>query len=87
MKIAVVGGTGDCGRGFILRWAQRHEVIVGSRKADKAETCAEEVTEILEDWGVDKPRVIGMDNGSAIEASNLVVLSRSYSPRWCQWGE
>ncbi|MHC1631633.1 MAG: NADPH-dependent F420 reductase [Methanotrichaceae archaeon] len=77
MKIAVVGGTGDCGRGFVLHWSQKHEVIVGSRKAEKAEACAEDVITRLSDCGLDA-KVTGTDNGSAIEASDIVVLSVPY---------
>jgi len=78
MKIGVVGGTGDCGQGFTLRWAQGHEVIVGSRKAEKAEQFAEEIMEDLKGWGMSKPKVTGTDNAGAIEASDLVVLAVPY---------
>jgi NADPH-dependent F420 reductase len=77
MKIAVVGGTGDCGQGFVKRWAKEHEIIIGSRKADKAEETAGELTSFLKERGVDA-RIRGMDNGSAIEASEIVVLSIPY---------
>jgi NAD(P)-dependent dehydrogenase (short-subunit alcohol dehydrogenase family) len=36
MKIALVGGTGDIGTGFALRWAAHHEIVIGSRRAEKA---------------------------------------------------
>jgi len=78
MKIAVVGGTGECGRGFTLRWAQKHEVIVGSREAKKAEECAEEINKALKGWGIEDPCVSGTDNAGAIMASDLVVLSVPY---------
>jgi len=78
MKIAVVGGTGDCGQGFVKRWAKEHEIIIGSRKADRAEETAKELTALLKERGVDA-RIKGMDNGSAIEASDLVVLSIPYN--------
>ncbi len=77
MKIAVVGGTGDCGQGFVKRWAKEHEIIIGSRKADRAEETAKELTSFLKERGVDA-RIKGMDNGGAIEASDLVVLSIPY---------
>jgi len=77
MKIAVVGGTGDCGQGFVKRWAKEHEIIIGSRRADKAEDTAGELTSFLKEWGVDA-RIRGMDNGCAIEASEIVVLSIPY---------
>jgi NADPH-dependent F420 reductase len=78
MKIAVVGGTGDCGQGFVKRWAKEHEIIIGSRKADRAEETAKELAALLKERGVDA-RIKGMDNGSAIEASDIVVLSIPYN--------
>ncbi len=77
MKIAVVGGTGDCGQGFIKRWAKEHQIIVGSRRAEKAVVAAEHLTSFLRDVGVDA-RIEGMENGDAIEASEIVVLSVPY---------
>ena len=69
MKIALVGGTGDIGNGFALRWAERHEIIIGSRKEDKAQESAAHVREVL-----GRGNVIGTDNKSAVESSDLVVL-------------
>ncbi|MDM7911585.1 MAG: NAD(P)-binding domain-containing protein, partial [Methanotrichaceae archaeon] len=70
MKIALVGGTGDIGTGFAVRWAENHEIIIGSRKADKAQESAGAVLQKLEQKG----NVWGTDNGSAIAASDAVVL-------------
>jgi NADPH-dependent F420 reductase len=77
MKIAVVGGTGDCGQGFVKRWAKDHEITIGSRRAEKAEKTAGDLTSFLKERGIDA-RIRGMDNGSAIEASEIVVLSIPY---------
>jgi len=73
MKIALVGGTGDIGSGLALRWALRNEIIIGSRKIEKAEASASEVHKIL-GGGL----VFGMDNKSAIEAADIVVLCVPY---------
>ena len=73
MKIALVGGTGDIGSGFALRWAANHEIAIGSRKADKAEESAREVQKIL-----GRGEVSGMDNKSAIESADVVVLCVPY---------
>lgn len=70
MKIALVGGTGDIGTGFAVRWAANHEIIIGSRKADKAEERAAAVTQMLGQ----EASVRGADNGSAIAASDVAVL-------------
>lgn len=75
MKIALVGGTGDIGTGFALRWAANHEIIIGSRKADKAIESALIVTEAL-DGG--NRNIWGTDNGAAIKAAEIVVLCIPY---------
>ena len=77
MKIAVVGGTGDCGQGFVKRWAGEHEIIIGSRRAEKAEVAAAELTSVLKSRGI-SAKIEGTDNSKAIEASDLVVLSIPY---------
>jgi hypothetical protein len=35
MRIALVGGTGDMGMGFSIRWAKNPEIIVGSHNFEK----------------------------------------------------
>jgi 8-hydroxy-5-deazaflavin:NADPH oxidoreductase len=74
MKIALVGGTGDIGTGFAVRWAANHEIIIGSRKADKAKESAADAMKMLEGKG----NVRGEDNGSAIAAADVVVLCVPY---------
>jgi NADPH-dependent F420 reductase len=74
MKIAIVGGTGDMGMGFSIRWARNHEIIIGSRHSEKGEIGAEEVKHILGD----NVNVHGTDNASAIESGNVVVLCMPY---------
>jgi 8-hydroxy-5-deazaflavin:NADPH oxidoreductase len=74
MKIALVGGTGDIGMGFALRWAPEHEIIIGSRKADKALESAKELLARTGGQG----KIWGTDNGSAIKAGEIVVLCVPY---------
>lgn len=73
MKIALVGGTGDIGTGFAMRWAAGHEVVLGSRRAEKAEESAGRVLAKLP-----SSRVWGTDNARAIEAGDVVVLCVPY---------
>jgi len=42
MQIALLGGTGDIGEGLAVRLARDtgHDVVIGSRKAEKARTKA-----------------------------------------------
>ena len=73
--IAVIGGTGDLGRGLVLRWARAgHPVIVGSRTADKAIEAARRANDLL---GLKTIR--GMDNIAATELSDIVALTVPYA--------
>ncbi len=73
MKIALVGGTGDIGTGFAVRWGQKHEIIIGSRNVDKAEESAAAVLQL---FGAADVR--GMDNAAAIAMADVVVLCVHY---------
>lgn len=68
MKIALVGGTGDIGTGFAVRWGQKHEIIIGSRNEDKARESA---TAIMQ---MGAANVRGMDNAGAVADADVVVL-------------
>jgi len=74
MKIALIGGTGDIGIGFALRFAPAHEIIIGSRKADKA---VESAKDLLARINV-QTKIWGTDNESAIKAGEVVVLCVPY---------
>jgi NADPH-dependent F420 reductase len=74
MKIALVGGTGDIGTGFAVRWGQKHEIIIGSRNVDKARESAAAVLQLLGAGG----NVQGTDNASAIAGADVVVLCVPY---------
>lgn len=69
--IAVLGGTGNLGGGLVYRWAKAGvPLIIGSRESSKAE---EAVKALLE--RVPGANVRGMDNRSASQAADIVVLS------------
>ncbi len=71
MKIAVLGGTGKFGGGLATRLAEAgHEVVVGSRKAEKAEEVAADYTEKL-----DGAEVKGASNAEAVESTDVAVLA------------
>ncbi|MDD1660371.1 MAG: NAD(P)-binding domain-containing protein, partial [Methanomicrobiales archaeon] len=42
MKIGIVGGTGEIGEGLAMRLAPRHDVVIGSREAEKASASSTE---------------------------------------------
>jgi NADPH-dependent F420 reductase len=71
MKIALIGGTGDMGMGFAVRWAMNHEIIIGSRKLAKAEESASQVRQATDDCC----KVWGTDNAEAIREGDVIVLS------------
>ena len=79
MKIAILGGTGDEGSGLGFRWALAgHDIIIGSRKAEKAVAAAADLNAKLE-----TATVVGMGNAEAAASAELVVLSVPY---WAQAG-
>jgi NADPH-dependent F420 reductase len=71
MRIGIVGGTGKEGVGLGLRWAQGgHDVIIGSRDAERARAKAAELAA-----AVPGRRVEGMSNRDAAAAAEVVVLT------------
>jgi NADPH-dependent F420 reductase len=76
LSIAVLGGTGKEGRGLAYRWAKAgYHVFIGSRTAEKAESAAKEVMDMLNGDAL----VDGADNRTAAQKSNIVVLTVPYS--------
>ncbi|MDR0911456.1 MAG: NADPH-dependent F420 reductase [Methanobrevibacter sp.] len=74
MTIAVLGGTGDQGLGIALRFVQAgEEVIIGSRKAEKAENAVEELKNLLEDQ--DLSNLSGLSNEDAAEKADILILT------------
>ena len=64
MRVAIVGGTGDFGRGLAKRLsAAGDEVLIGSRDAERAEAAAQELD------------VAGGPNQEVVRGADLVVLA------------
>lgn len=69
--IAILGGTGHEGTGLALRWASNgYEVIIGSRKEEKALNTARELNQIL-----GKEIIRGMENPAAAREADINVLT------------
>ncbi len=69
--IAILGGTGKEGPGLAMRWVnQGYPIIIGSRKAEKAQKIADELNSKL---GIDSIR--GMENGPAARSADISVLT------------
>ncbi|MGL4670065.1 MAG: NADPH-dependent F420 reductase [Methanobacteriaceae archaeon] len=74
MKISVLGGTGDQGLGIVVRFIQQgEEVIIGSRKAEKAEAAVDKVKELLEKDNI--PNLQGMSNEDAADKGDILILT------------
>jgi len=79
MKIGIIGGTGGMGKGFALRWCKKHEVIIGSRDAERATTTASEYLGSANDaYGNISGTILGKDNLSVAKESDVLVLSIPY---------
>jgi hypothetical protein len=69
--IAILGGTGDQGLGLALRFARAgRKVVIGSRKADRAVSAADEVR-----TKVPAADVSGFENAEAAPRAGIVILS------------
>ena len=69
--VAILGGTGNEGPGLALRWAKSgYEVIIGSRKKEKAQETAGKLNEQL---GIGT--ILGFENGDAARKADICVLT------------
>jgi len=84
MKIGIIGGTGGMGKGFALRFCKKHQVIIGSRDAERAKTMANEYTDLAKDaYGGDRfggpdGAITGNDNLSVAKECGILILSIPY---------
>ena len=71
-RIAIIGGTGDQGKGLALRWAKAgNEIVIGSRAADRAQAAAAEMRAQV---GADA-NITGAANADAAADAGIVVLT------------
>ncbi|MBA2546188.1 MAG: NADPH-dependent F420 reductase [Solirubrobacterales bacterium] len=69
--IPIIGGTGALGYGLALRWAQAgQQVVIGSRKADRAAEAAEKLKAEAPEAGIE-----GLDNADAAKRGPVVFLT------------
>lgn len=79
MKIGIAGGTGGMGEGFALRWCQKHDVVVGSRDAQKAREAAENYMRTAkETYDSIAGSISGSDNISFGNDIDVLILSIPY---------
>jgi len=73
--IAVLGGTGQEGRGLALRWSHAgYPVVLGSRDSARAGAAAAEIRRRVAGASVE-----GCDNGAAAARGAIVVLTVPYA--------
>ncbi|HXV66491.1 MAG TPA: NADPH-dependent F420 reductase [Nitrosopumilaceae archaeon] len=79
MKIGLIGGTGGMGKGFALRWCINHNILIGSRDAERASKSAEEYTNTAKEaYGKINGSISGNDNVSIAKECDVIVLSIPY---------
>lgn len=77
MKIGLIGGTGDIGEGLAVRWGleTEHEILIGSRSAEKARSRAGAFLEKIESAGKKrKASIVGVTNEEAAKQAEIVIL-------------
>ena len=77
MKIGILGGTGNMGRGLAVRWALKHDVILGSRSLGKACEIAKEQESVARGFYQMemKGSIKGAFNCDAAAESEVVVVA------------
>ena len=76
MIIGILGGSGKEGSGLAYRWALKgHDVVIGSRNADKAVEAAAALYQLLEGKGA----VRGTSNLEAARVADVAVLTVPYA--------
>ncbi len=79
MKIGIIGGTGGMGKGFALRWCINHDILIGSRDAQRASESANEYTTFAKEaFGSIKGTIKGNDNLVITKESDVLILSIPY---------
>lgn len=80
MRIGIIGGTGGMGEGFALRWCPAHDVIIGSRDANRASEAAKNYAETAATiYGNNfNGSISGDDNISLSRHSDVLLLSIPY---------
>src|SRR5215475_14244611 len=74
-RIAIIGGTGDQGKGLALRWARAgFEIIIGSRDRERAKTASAEMRAALA-GAASSVNIDGAANADAAANASIIVLT------------
>ncbi len=75
-RIAIIGGTGDQGKGLALRWARAgFEIVIGSRDPERASAASAEMRAILKASGAGNIVLDGATNAEAAATASVIVLT------------
>ena len=76
MKICILGGTGSMGTGLTSRWVLNHDIYIGSRSQEKAETIAERLRRLAQGFYQNemKGSITGLENRDAIGEADVIVV-------------
>ncbi len=76
MKICILGGTGSMGTGLTSRWVLNHDIYIGSRSLNKAQTIAERLRWLAQGFYQNemKGSITGLENKDAIGEAEVVVV-------------
>jgi NADPH-dependent F420 reductase len=77
LRIGIVGGTGSMGRGLALRWALIHEIWLGSRRIEKAETVSREYESVARGFYGNRMKgsIKGVVNSDIPPLVEMIVLT------------
>ncbi len=76
MKVGIIGGTGNMGRGLTIRLALRHDILVGSRSLEKAGKIAKNLKNVARGFYLSEfeGSITGVLNADALERSEVVIV-------------
>ncbi|MFY9572128.1 MAG: NADPH-dependent F420 reductase [Blastocatellia bacterium] len=76
IRVGLIGGTGEEGRGLALRWALAGaRVLIGSRTPERAKTAADELNRVLASRPEKLQQIESGENRDVISGSELVLLT------------
>lgn len=74
MKIGIIGGTGDIGEGMSRRLSPFHDVVLGSRDAEKASATSTCTIDLLKERGM-SCSCTGACNQDAVNSADIIILA------------
>jgi len=77
MKISILGGTGNMGRGLAVRLALKHEIVVGSRTLEKAQGIAKNLKNLARGFYLSEMEgsIKGALNADSMLGSDIVIVT------------